>query len=308
MKSSTPGFVRASALVAVTTILGTALVGCTAQGGIDCLPEGPAASLVSAPGTVGSKPSVSIPTPLYAEDAQRAVLVEGDGAILRHGDIALMQYTILNGRTGHVLEASSYTGEGSAMLFPLEDSSLQIVREGLLCAAVGSRIVVAGNGDETHAGQASPVQGIAADDSFLFVLDIVDAIPGRASGAPQPQQAKLPAVVLAPNGAPGITVPPNQSAPTEVTVVPLQLADGAVLTESDTVVVKYTSVNWGTKKVGQSNWLDGGVASIALGEPGALPDAVREAIVGEPLGSQLMVIVPEEGKATVWVVDLLGTR
>ena len=95
--------------------------------------------------------------------------------------------------------------------------------------------------------------GVGKNDTLVFVLDVVKAYMTRADGADQPAKAGMPAVVLAENGAPGITVPAAK-APTELEIAVLKKGTGKKVKEGDPVTVHYTGVIWDTKKVFDSSW------------------------------------------------------
>jgi peptidylprolyl isomerase len=121
-------------------------------------------------------------------------------------------------------------------------------------------------------------------------------------------QSGLPAITLAPNGQPGFTFP-DGSGPTEERVALLKRGSGATLEAGQTAVVHYTAVDWGASAVATSTWTAMVPAKVALDGTDAtqftFAGVVKDALVGVPVGSQVLVVVPGD-QAVVYVVDILG--
>lgn len=96
-----PALLLSAALVTVT------LSGCSsAPSGAECLSPGDATQQVSVSGELGSTPDVSFPTPLYAQETQAAAVISGDGATLSGDEPVVLDWSIFDGRTGKLIEAS----------------------------------------------------------------------------------------------------------------------------------------------------------------------------------------------------------
>ncbi len=271
---------------------------------------GDASGVVTATGKLGATPTIDFPTPVVTKKTELSTLIEGSGNRLREGDVVVFQYTLLNGSTGQTLSQSDYSGPGT--IVTLGDSATPSVTVGLECTTVGSRVAIA----TTAAGAGQGSTG--STDSFVFVVDVLDAFPGKASGAAQIPQAGMPAVVTAPNGAPGITVP-KEEAPSALTVNVLQAGDGEAAEAGDHVVVKYTAVLWSDSSVFDSTWTGGQAKIIALTKSDSVPEGLVTGLAGQRVGSQVLIVVPPAqgfgdagsngvppGSTLVYVVDLLG--
>jgi peptidylprolyl isomerase len=121
----------------------------------------------------------------------------------------------------------------------------------------------------------------------------------------------MPAVVRAPDGAPGVTVPASE-APTSPESHLVLDGSGRELAADDTAVVQFTAVTWASPStVATSSWTDGGSAtSLPLADE-QIPGPIRDALVGTAIGSQVMVVVPADEAAgvpqpLVYVFDVLG--
>lgn len=269
-------------------------------------PDGPSSSTVSTPQEFGTAPEVSFPQPLVAKQVEAVVLEQGDGAIVRTGQPVLVEATILSGADGSVLQQTAYDSNGGS-LFTLGDSALPELGEGLECMRLGSRVAVVAPAADAEAEGASPA-------STVFVVDLIDAYKAKADGTDQIPQNGLPAVVTAPDGAPGITIP-NESAPTDFREATLKEGSGEEITEDSNVIAKFTSVDWESGTVGDSTWTTGGAAILTLADAATVSTGLKEAIVGQRVGSQVVAVLPPDvngvggqpGSSTlVYVVDILG--
>lgn len=305
---------RIALLISAGLIVG--LTACSAGPLDGCTPSatpGPASTLVKSTGAFERVPTIDFPTPLITSDVEASTLIDGDGARVSSGDTVLLQYAIAEGSTGVVVGTSDYNGD--PQVATLGSGSLaSVVSEGLQCATVGSRVAVVASADRTHQGQTGGAFDV--DASLIYVLDVLGAFPGKADGTGQVPDNSLPAVVTAPDGTPGITIP-SKTPPTEFTVAPLQLADGPEISPDDRVVVKFTGVGWDSAAVFDSSWTDG-TAVVVSGADRTFPQSVVDAIRDHTVGSQILVVVPPLGDdpqgamgapsntTLIYVIDILG--
>lgn len=303
-------------LAALTACSGTASR--TASGDCNSAPvSGDASSIVTATGKFSIEPTVNFPTPLFTQKVQRSELLPGKGAPLQEGQSALVDLTVLNGATGNIVTTTGYNGTGGSLV-TIGPSDFPVISLGLRCATVGSRVAVVGPAKDSHNGQASPQQGIGANDSLVFVVDILRSFPATADGAGQVPQPGLPAVVLAPNGAPGVTVP-KQDPPKALSVAVLQAANGKKLAQGDFAVLKYTGVVWNDSTVFDSTWKNDQAAVRTLTKSTTVAAGFVDGLVGQRVGSQVLLVIPPKlgfgsqggngapANATlVYVVDILG--
>ena len=308
------GSVRTLPALLTVIIAIPALAACSAQPA-DCeFPSGDASSVVTVEGALGKAPSVDMPTPVIAKSTEVSTVVEGDGTRLGSGQPALVDVSIVNGATGEVLQDTGYDG---GVLLAAASESLPPVTEALECAREGSRLVVVGTAEDTHQGQPIPQLGVAAEDSLIFIVDVLDTFLPKADGATRAGNNGDPAVVLAPNGRPGITVP-NAEAPEDAVISVLKEGDGPALEEGDKAVVHYTGVTWADEEVFDSSWEKKQPAIFELRE-GALIEGFLDGLVGQNVGSQVLLVIPPElgygeqaspsipaNSTLIFVVDVLG--
>ncbi|WP_285116689.1 peptidylprolyl isomerase [Leifsonia sp. fls2-241-R2A-40a] len=304
---------RATALGRVAAVIGAAglvavsLTGCTTDPNNDCstaLPSGSASQLVEATGKIGSKPKITVPTPLDTTKSQRTIITEGTGEQVHKGQVVEIQYTILDGATGQVQQTSYGSGDTYPLALGAGNAALS---KGLQCAPVGSRVAVVISPKDSG--------GTGATSSGVIVADIMKAYLPKADGAVRPSVSGFPTVVLAPTGQPGITIPSSGSAPKTIRSEQLKVGDGATVKKDSIAILQYTAVGWDNKNVVFSSWQSGSpdVVSIGTGQSQlnqALPQSVLKQLVGKKVGSQVVIEAPAEGQvpAAAWVVDILGIR
>jgi len=308
--------VRSSlALIATAGLVAVALSGCAAAP----TPEadaGQSSDAVVVKGDFGKNPRVDFPFPLAPEETQCTEIIAGEGDVLEEGQQALVGLAVYNGATGEELQVTGF--EEDPVPIAVSDSTLPGLRKGLTCAREGSRVAVVVPADDGFGPDGNASLGIEPGDSLVFVLDVQRAFPSRADGAVRLSRDGFPAVVLAPDGRPGITVP--KSDPFEdVEVEVLKEGSGPVVEDGDTVVVHYTGVTWADGEVFDSSWENGAPAMFVVGEGGQVVEGFSEAIVGQKVGSQVGVVVPpsagygDQGNEKIpanstlfFVIDILG--
>ncbi|MEO5533540.1 MAG: FKBP-type peptidyl-prolyl cis-trans isomerase [Pseudolysinimonas sp.] len=297
-----------TAAVAAVLISG-ALVGCTGFS-IDgsCTPtisSGDGSSTVTATGKVSTDPNVDFPTPLIVHAPQRSVVIAGDGNRVEAGDAVSVDYSIWLGSDGTKL-GSSYSADPSYLI---ADESVLALGDSLTCATVGSRVALATTAAAVYGVGGLSAQGIADDETLIYVIDIESSYLGKANGFNQIPQDGMPTVVTAVDGTPGISVL-AKSLPSETRVETVKAGGGAVVADGDTALLHVRNWAWAA----DDSVTLGGTDSWSKHIPGTqviTKDAAEplSSVVGATVGSQLLVVVPAadgSGTATIWVVDVLG--
>ncbi|MCA5922858.1 MULTISPECIES: FKBP-type peptidyl-prolyl cis-trans isomerase [Curtobacterium] len=296
----------------VTIGLAASLTACASNGAgttpSSCAAPGAASEAVTATGKFGSEPKVTVPKGLTTKGTQVSVLQQGSGRTIDDGTPVLVEYTLVDGTTGQVAQTSGYSGQTAPITAGA--SNYGALGDSLQCARVGDRLAVAlpksalsSTPDGAAAGSGSSDE---TEDAVIAVIDVKRAFDARATGTPQLAGDRMPAVVLAPSGAPGITIP-SWTAPKGNETHLLRKGDGRKLTAEDTAVIKYTAVTWSADPtVAGSSWTDGsGAQTIPLAE-GQVDEGVRKAVVGHRVGDQVLAVVNQQGTAYAYVIDVLG--
>ncbi len=302
--------------VLITAASALALVGCASPGNsAGCTPlstSGDATKKVSVTGNFGSKPTVTFDAGLSATETQSEALSTGAGDVVLPGQSISIDAQLYDGATGKLINETAFDGTGRPTI-PVNIEVLGGITKALQCQHVGSRVLAVIGGDETLATN----MGLDKTGTIVAVFDIVSANLQKANGEPQVVPDGLPRVVLADDGTPGITIP-NTAAPTALSVTLLKKGTGAVVAAHANVTVHYTGVVWGgTGEAFDSSWTKGTPADFNV--DGVIP-GFRDALVGQAVGSQILVIIPPDqgygSQATgnipanstlVFVIDILGT-
>lgn len=296
------------ALIATAGVVAIALTGCASASAPVASP-GESSSAVSVRGEFGETPRVSFPTPLSPAEPQCTEVIAGEGDYLEEGQIAEVGLAFYSGRSGELALTGGFA-EGERAHLPFASANPPLYNLALGCAREGSRVVVVAPAEDAFGEQGNPSIGIEPGDSVVAVMDVKRALPGRADGAVALSRDGFPAVVLAPDGRPGITIP-NAAPPSSTQSEALKRGGGAQIEEGDQLIAQYTAVNWETGEVVGSTWADGVPALWEVTEAAsqqAPPPGIAAELIGQTLGSQVgVIVVPEDGSGAVfYVIDLLG--
>jgi peptidylprolyl isomerase len=272
---------------------------------------------VEVSGEPGEKPTLEFAEPFEITETATRMLEKGDGEEIATNAVVTFDFLFVNGRDGNEL-STSYDGEPAQLVF--EETLMAGVHEGLEGVPAGSTVLV-GIAPDDGLG-ADPTQGVEEDDSLLFYAEIAEVtIPlARAEGEAVEPEPGLPTVELADDGAPTITVP-DTDPPTELVAQPLIQGEGPEVEAGQTITVHYTGVIWESNEVFDSSWERGSPATFEIGTGAVIP-GWDEGLVGLPVGSQVLLVVPPakgypEGSpdgsikptdTIVFVVDILDAR
>jgi hypothetical protein len=308
--------VRSSlALIATAGLVAVALSGCAAAPTPQAS-SGQSSDAVTVSGKFGEEPKVEFPTPLAPSTTQCTEVIEGEGELLQEGQFVMLGAALYNGTTGEEVQVVGYKDDAAPLAIGGETPIA--FTKGLSCAREGSRVVIVAPSEETISPGEDP-ESARGGDSIVAVFDVQRAFPARAMGSPRLSRDGFPAVVLAPDGRPGITVPkgdPPEQLETEV----LKQGAGQVVEEGDSVVVHFTGVEWtGGEVIDPSTWANGSPTIVTIGEGSEMVPGFSKAIIGQKVGSQVGVIVPpSEGygdqevqgipanSTLFFVIDILG--
>jgi peptidylprolyl isomerase len=323
--------------VAAAALVAGALAGCAPTGRgpgnqpagcTPALPSGDASSIVKATGHFGKDPRASFPTPIVVKKSDEVtVLKAGRGLVATTGSQVDLDATIYDARSGQAILSTAYNGSLRAVAgkglpgqVSLGKSSLATA---LVCAQTGSRIALTTNGKRLNAAS-----GLSASASLVAVIDVVHVYPGKADGLNQLPQDGMPTVITAVDGQPGIVLQELDKPKTARSEV-VKAGGGAVLKKGQTAVLHYTAWTWpdsnGDKPAvidSLDTWSSGIAEDVALTtSDGVLPPKAIDAIVGQKVGSQLLVVLPPKdgyGKnppagataddTVIFVIDVLGIR
>lgn len=268
---------------------------------------------VKVAGAFNKAPKVTFPSPLSISKTGHKTLIKGSGAKVAKGQQLTVQMTAVSGKTGKTFDSTF--AQKKAAGFPMDTAQINPdLFNALLGQTVGSRVLL-------------NLQGTTPDDNspqtIVYIIDVMKAskaptVLKRAEGKKVAAKKGLPKVTLAANGQPAISKPTG-SKPKKLVVQPTIQGKGAKVKKGQTVTFHYSGWLWDdNKKTFDSSWSKGQPASFQIGT-GQLIKGWDKGIVGQRVGSQLLMIVPPDrgygasgnssipGNSTlIFVIDILA--
>ena len=262
--------------------------------------DDPSLDAIEVTGRVGRNIEVQIDDTYSTDTTYRRILEEGDGDPIEAGQSVSFQNVAVNGRDGTEFD-NSYEAEGGTGAPTVVMDETQVIPglvRGLLDVPVGSRVVIAVSPEDGFQAQGCiPDLGVEADDTVIFVVDVVDAVTpaeplARAEGTPVDPEPGLPTVELDDTGKPTITIQDGEP-PTELVVQPLIEGDGPEVQAGQTLTAHYTGIIWESGEQFDSSWDRGEPSDFQIGVGGVIP-GWDEGLVGQKVGSQILLVIPPE--------------
>jgi FKBP-type peptidyl-prolyl cis-trans isomerase len=335
------GVVRKIAAIVVAAAFVVSVAACAdlpaeVQGCVPIYHAGAASKAITASGAIGTVPKVHVPTPTTATKVENSVTTEGKGLILGKGDIAEISSLLYDGKTGKLVGVTSPShaySKSTALQLPVGDKSTLLpitVTKALTCERVGSRIVTVLTAAQAYGSSAAAEsQGYSGKATMILVSDIGNGYRGRATGILQPLQSGFPSVVTAPNGTPGLTLD-LQEPPKTLQYEVVRGGSGAKVKAGQKVLLQVEGVEWtdpAPTKAFDTTWTSDtprfytltALKANASGQ--SLDKGSVKALVGQRVGSQVLVVVPPKagypsgkapsgyptGSTLIFVYDILGT-
>ena len=301
---------RAAALLAIPAIASVAIAGCSsspsssssksasssasASGSASASATGPTVasnSVVTASGTFGKAPTVTIPSEKAASSLYTKTLIQGTGPTMTTSDSLVGNFVLYDwSGTTHKLLGSTYSS-GSPTLF--SSSLLPGLQKALIGQKVGSRVIAVIPPADGFGSAGNSSIGVNPTDTLVFVVDMIQDI-GNKAGVTGTQTSNgggdLPTVTAATGKAPTVTIPSNNP-PKTLQVKTLIKGTGPKVTKGQLIVVQYTGVNWRTKKVFDSSWSRSEPFGVNIGE-GQVIKGWDTGLVGQTVGSRVMLVIP----------------
>jgi peptidylprolyl isomerase len=308
---------RIVALFVIPLIAGLALAGCGSSA-----PSSPNAS-VTAKGSFGASPSITIPKQQPTSTLAVKTLIQGNGATIKKSDLILINYTIYvwSGTTNKLLGSTYSSGPRV-----LPATTLPGIQNAVTGKKVGSRVLAVIPPKQGFGSSGNPQLGVTGSDTLVFVMDLIQKYSSgtvSASGVTVSSGGgSLPSVSAAQGTAPKVTIPKGVTPPKTLVTKTLIKGSGPVVTKGQAVVVQYTGVNWRTGTVFDSSWRRNLPYSFKIGAtPSQVIPGWDKGLVGQTVGSRVLLIIPPadaygsagqsqagiKGTDTlVFVVDIIG--
>lgn len=220
------------------------------------------------------------PLPLSVDEPVARVDAPGTGDVIEADHWIDLSYATVSGEDGSWI---ARTSQSPMSHMPVADATLSpAVRDALIGQRAGVTIVA-----------AEPEDGGFRSLVTLLQVHATYPVLERATGTPAEPVPGLPTVTLLDDGAPLISeIPRGTPSPTEVVVAPLVVGDGPVVGYGPGTLVRYSSWDWDSNASYLSNWHDAVPTSLFIHEYGEVTHW-EEALVGQTVGSQVMVVVPK---------------
>ena len=249
-------------------------------------------SVVTASGTFGKAPTVTIPSERAASTLYTKTLIQGSGATLTTKQSLLGNFVLYDwSGTTHKLLGSTYSS-GSPTLF--STSLLPGLDKALIGQKSGSRVIAVIPPADGFGASGNSQIGVSGTDTLVFVVDMIQNISNSA-GVTGTQTSNgggtLPTVTAGAAGkSPTITIPAT-TPPTSLQVKTLLKGTGPKVTKGQLVVVQYTGMIWRTKKIFDSSWSRSQPFGVNIGE-GQVITGWDTGLVGQTVGSRVLLVIP----------------
>lgn len=236
-------------------------------------------------------PTVTVAEGFSVSSTDSRVVAEGKGEEIEDGDAVKVNYVAVNGRTGETFD-NSFQSE-SPMTVTLEEG--QILPgwiKGLSGQKVGSRVLVAIPPDDGF-GQAQESLGIQADDTMVFLFDIVSKVPDEASGEEQELPETVPSLTFDDEGRPDGFEPTDETEadPAEARAYVTIKGEGEEISDDATVTAHYVGQIYPDGEVFDESWSKGSPASFPLSN---LVQCWQDLLPGQTVGSRVVLVCPAD--------------
>ncbi|WP_194948037.1 hypothetical protein [Actinomyces trachealis] len=192
--------------------------------------DAPLDQLMEVAGRIGAVPAVKVYGPIVpVQDTLSDIVSRGTGRIVNGGEPVMLSVSTYSGADG-----TNTTSNAAGRRLYLGPLTAETVGENLSWRIVGLT-------EGTRLVLRSPVT--QADGTAIVEITIVDVIELRSHGTPMPAPAGMPAFTLGSDGK--VTL--GTSGVPEPTAVRAELlieGDGEQIKDGDTLVARYTMVNW----------------------------------------------------------------
>lgn len=189
-------------------------------------------------GSEGQAPEVTFDTPLEIQKQTMALLTQGEGAQVALGQEVSFRHTVIDALTGKTLiQTFSEVAGGGYLLNDTFRLRFPKIFDVFTSAQVGAYIA-----------EATPERGQPAAVT-VYEIEGVKDMPDEArlltpeEVAALVKDGQLPVNTFAANGAPSITIPPND-APLDLAVQVLSEGTGEIIGPNDTMTALYTGWTW----------------------------------------------------------------
>ncbi|MFD4246119.1 FKBP-type peptidyl-prolyl cis-trans isomerase [Streptomyces sp. NPDC058525] len=242
----------------------------------------------------GETPTLSQGKGEPPKDLKVETVSEGDGPALKKGDIAQVNYLgqVWDGK--EPFDASF----GKGKPFDVTIGAGMVIKgwdQGLEGQKVGSRVELVippalGYGEQGSGDKIKP------NATLVFVVDIVKgtSVPASATGKEVAQDNKdLPKVGTNTDGKEvAVTVPKDTAEPSKLVSNYVLEGDGAVVKDTDNVVVKFNGKTWKDDKTFESTYTTDTTVTWPMEQLSV--KGLKEGLIGKKVGSRILLVIPPD--------------
>ncbi|AWZ09376.1 MULTISPECIES: FKBP-type peptidyl-prolyl cis-trans isomerase [unclassified Streptomyces] len=281
----------AGLLVVPLLLLSTAACG---DSGSDSAETKNGAPAITKGAKFGEEPTLAKGKGTPPKELKVVTISEGDGPALKKGDVAQVNYL------GQVWDGKEPFDQsfGKGKPFDVTIGAGQVIKgwdQGLEGKKVGSRLELVIPPDLGYGAQGSG-EKIKANATLVFVVDIVKgtSIPASAKGKEIPQDNKdLPKVGVNTDGKEvSVTVPKDATPPAKLVSDYVLEGDGAVVKDTDNVVVKFNGKTWKDDKTFESTYATDQSVTWPLEQLSV--KGLKEGLLGKKVGSRILLVIPPD--------------
>lgn len=270
-------------------------------------------------GAFGSRPTVQLSTPFSVSTSSSWVSEVGKGEPVGAESTAILQLTLVDGRTGKTAISTLDRGQ-QPLTVDLSDAVFPSLARALIGKAAEGRVVVASTPEDAYGSKGAPQFGIRASDSVIMVADILATDPTTVLDQPSGAAHTAPASAPRLRNKDGVPVAFDFTLlrkPKKLVVVTLREGTGPVVRSPDRVALDYLGQVWDAKQpFGETYSKEPALYSVGLGR---LIKAWEKALVGLKEGARVLLVCPPKlaygatsrpdipaGSTLVYLLDVLG--
>ncbi len=284
---------RFLAIIALPLLVCLAIAACgSSKPASAASPTANANAAVTATGTFGTTPVVTIPKLKAANKLVTKTVIQGTGATVTKTDFMATNFVLYfwDG-TSSTLKLNTFTSNpamiGGNMMAGLETA--------LIGQKVGSRVLAVIPPAEGYGTSGNSQIGAKGTTTLVFVIDLIKSYADTASASGTQESnggGSLPTVSAHPGSAPTLTIP-SAKPPTQLVTKTLIKGTGPKLVKGDYVITEYTGYIWRTKKVFDSSWSSGSPFGFVMSaSPEQVISGWDAGLVGQTVGSRVMLVIP----------------
>jgi FKBP-type peptidyl-prolyl cis-trans isomerase len=286
---------RFLAVIALPLLVCLALAACSSSkpaSAASSTATGNSDAAVTAAGTFGTTPTVTIPKAKASNKLVYKTLIQGTGATVTKTDFMATNFVLYfwNG-TSSTLKLNTFTSNPAV----ISGNMMPGLQTALIGQKIGSRVLAVIPPAEGYGTSGNSQIGATGSTTLVFVIDLIKSYADTASASGTQVSTgggSLPTVSAHPGSAPTLTIP-SANPPTQLVTKTLIKGTGPKLVKGQYVITQYTGYIWRTKKVFDSSWSSGAPFGFVLGaSPEQVISGWDDGLVGQTVGSRVMLVIP----------------